>query len=778
MRARRVSMLFLLAVGGALCSGSPSPAQRFRIGQLVEFAEEVQLPEADNVARAHLETIDRFVEAGQWDEAIEALGRLMDLPGDRLLPAPGSDSGGGFVRYMALRDYCHLRLAAMSGSADEALALYRSRVDVLAESWFREAQAGADADALRRVVDRFFVSSSGDEALYHLGELALNRGDFTRAREAWERISPRLRSNAAVGSRAGLAAGRPLWLALRAGDWRQSPEPLESLLAERSPTPSWLAYPDSRLDLADVRARLVLVSILEGSPQRAELELEVFRQLHGAAVGTLAGRQAPYCELLAQLLEQSRGWTAPPPTPDWPTFGGSATRGKVAAGDIDVALRPIWTVELPRLQAEQQWIDGVARPADDGEGLLSYHPLVVGDKVLVCAGQGIDDVQAFDLHSGRALWPAPPPQAAAQAPAADGPLALALGRPTPQEQLGVSRFTMTADAGRLYVKLGTYATSLIPNERFDPPLPGFLAALDLQADKKLLFEIRAEPAQAEAGWAFEGAPLVDGENLYVAMRRRENLRSQAHVACYSLRRNRAELRWRTFLASAETPGQGDLDEYTHNLLTLDEGVIYANTNLGAVAALDAGAGRIRWLCRYPRAPLTRDDSRRNGRYLLRDLNPCLVWKDYVIVAPSDSDRIFSLDAATGMLVWDAGSGRAEDAVQLLGVGEGNLLAGGDRLYWIDVHSGRERGRFPQRVEVELRGYGRGVLAGQSVLWPTRERIYVLAQDGPRPLRQPIELAPIGMTGGNLVPAGEMLLVAGADRLAAYNPWGRQITKAE
>jgi hypothetical protein len=71
-----------------------------------------------------------------------------------------------------------------------------------------------------------------------------------------------------------------------------------------------------------------------------------------------------------------------------------------------------------------------------------------------------------------------------------------------------------------------------------------------------------------------------------------------------------------------------------------------------------------------------------------------------------------------------------------------------------------------------------VLVGQNLLWPTRHRIYVLAQDGARSVRQPIELAPIGMTGGNLVPAGDILLVAGADRLAAYNPWGRQITKAE
>ena len=131
-----------------------------------------------------------------------------------------------------------------------------------------------------------------------------------------------------------------------------------------------------------------------------------------------------------------------------------------------------------------------------------------------------------------------------------------------------------------------------------------------------------------------------------------------------------------------------------------------------------------------------------------------------------------------MLLWQTAPGQAEDAAHLLGASASHLLASGDRLYWIDRYSGSVRARFPERIEADLRGYGRGVLVGQNVLWPTRDRIYVLAQDGARSVRQPIELAPIGMTGGNLVPAGDILLVAGADHLAAYNPWGRQITKAE
>ncbi len=45
------------------------------------------------------------------------------------------------------------------------------------------------------------------------------------------------------------------------------------------------------------------------------------------------------------------------------------------------------------------------------------------------------------------------------------------------------------------------------------------------------------------------------------------------------------------------PPPGD---YGHRLLTLDSATLYYQTNLGAVAALDAETGSIRWVATYPR----------------------------------------------------------------------------------------------------------------------------------------------------------------------------------
>ena len=62
--------------------------------------------------------------------------------------------------------------------------------------------------------------------------------------------------------------------------------------------------------------------------------------------------------------------------------------------------------------------------------------------------------------------------------------------------------------------------------------------------------------------------------------RKSDVRPQAHVACFDAETGRR--RWRTMICAAETPGGGQTDEITHNLLTLEQGTLYYNTNLGAV----------------------------------------------------------------------------------------------------------------------------------------------------------------------------------------------------
>jgi hypothetical protein len=124
-----------------------------------------------------------------------------------------------------------------------------------------------------------------------------------------------------------------------------------------------------------------------------------------------------------------------------------------------------------------------------------------------------------------------------------------------------------------------------------------------------------------------------------------------------------------------------------------------------------------------------------------------------------------LDAGTGQILWHTGP-EMEDVVHLLGVANERLIASGHRLYWIGLR-GEEAGQVIRMVpdSHEKLGYGRGILAGDYVWWPTRERVYVFDQTTGMQ-ENLIHLASRGLRGGNLVIASGKLLIAGPDELMA------------
>ena len=251
---------------------------------------------------------------------------------------------------------------------------------------------------------------------------------------------------------------------------------------------------------------------------------------------------------------------------------------------------------------------------------------------------------------------------------------------------------------------------------------------------------------AEDGYAWEGSPVADRRGVYVAMRRHD-VRPQAMVAC--LDADTGRIRWRRFVCSAETPARGALPECSHNLLTLAGGMLYYNTNLGAVAALRADDGRTAWVSLYPRA-LTGDLSKPAAHWR-RDPSPCLLDRGTLLVAPADSPRIFAFDAATGMMLWQTGTRGRRRAGP---AGHRRRLADCRRRTAIlDRPSGPDRGRvkhvWPDGPERP--GHGRGILAGENVLWPTRDKLYIFNAQTAQP-RKVFDLAARRAAGGNLLVA--------------------------
>lgn len=773
----------------------PSTAQDLSLFQppRTELSTSVTVQEVEQATRAHLERTQQFLAAQQWSEAVQTLRQVMESDSDRLISLP-DPADTPLVRYVRIRQYCHGLLCRWHQTAPEALAQYRREVDPIAERWLGEATAQRDPEQLARLVEQFFASSVADQALLLLGEYALERSDFTQARRYWESLSPALRTPATAGSRSSIQAGRPLWLAARAID--DVPSLATGGTEPPSAAASWLAYPDTEIPLPDIRARLAMVSILEGSVERATQEIRMLSALHPQASGTIAGRQGLYAQLLSELLASSKTWPAEPTNPV-ATFAGSPQRSPARVEDLDIGGAPLWRVPLAPVAADRELLGQTQlRIGEDQHQTLSYFPLVVGSTVLLADRQTI---RAWDVETGAATFGGPGPGAALESASGErsikqaapggstGAVVYQLSLRGPangtesSQHWGAPRYTLSAVAGRVYARLGSAVTRWPIASDAASTVQGQVVGLDLTAEGRLLpgFPLELEGAE----WSFDGAPLCRGNQLFVTLRRQDDVRVESHVACYDALSGRRL--WRRFVCAAETPGQGSIREITHNLLTLDGSSLYLNTNLGAVAALDVVEGRILWLLKYPRALYPAQHPDDSTVQFFRDLNPALFERDQIYVAPADCDRIFALDAGRGQLLWSSPPGVGVDVRHLLGTAEDFLIASGENLYWIDRRTGQLVTQFPEprsfRPGFALagpRGYGRGLLGRNAIYWPTRERIHVfhiqprqtawgwLAQ----PQRAPLELAAYGLPSGNLVAADRVLLIAGANELVALRNW--------
>ena len=789
---KRAGIAAAIAAAGCLFLAAPAGAQfPFSNPSRFELSDAVDLPKADSSVEARFDQVRASLANGQWNEAVETLRQIMEMADDRVIEfTPG--------RYLNVRDYCHGQLAA---APEAALELYRGRVDPLAKKWLDEGIAAGDAGKLQAVVEQLFTSSWGDDALLALGDLVLERGDASRARAYWELIVEEppeaipaeffeaVRQALPEGDAAAVLldgwyakediGAAPLYLRNRGtllppATARQ----LVRFWKDRHLPAMRLAYPASDLPAADIRARLVLASILEGDDRRAEEELARFIEQDPQVMGNLAGREVKYGPWLTGLLAASRQWESPSPETQWSTFGGSPHRNRPLPWSLDVG-GVKWRLGGPPPGPIEKVsaVDGTLmsnlgyssrRIAEDNNSLLSYHPVVSGDLLLVANHSA---VFAFDVHSGQPAFPGaagrPPGEIFYEKQDQFSTL------PNRNNCLGVPRYTLTVDGDRLAARLGSPVTATAA-ELFqrggNRSVGGFLVVLDLAAEGRLVRKIASDDAKL----AFEGTPLLDGNNLYVAMRHGDATKPRAYVACYDIGSGR--LRWRQHVCAAETPARGQVDECTHSLLTLHAGTLYFNSNLGAVAALDAADGRLKWIALYQRSPS--GDLNRPGAHMYRDLTPCVYDRGRLYVAPADSEQILCLDAQSGALRWQ--TSHAEDTVHLLGVGEGHLIASGDRVWWIDVATGKTIGCWPELMEPSPRGFGRGLLLGDAVYFPTRTEIHVLRQSPTAEegfaIRQPIALREEegrACTGGNLVATEGYLLIAGAEELVALSQYGRE-----
>ncbi|NOZ41080.1 MAG: PQQ-like beta-propeller repeat protein, partial [Planctomycetes bacterium] len=505
--------------------------------------------------RRLLDRAERFLADEQWDDAIGALIRLLEQDNFRLIAVDDQ-------RYISLTEYCHRLIAKLPV---ESLARYRNLVDATAKSVYRQGIENRDQAQLQQVIDKYFCSNWGDDALLALGELALQRGDYQTARNAWLQIGPPLGA-----------------------------------------TDDRLIFPGTDVSLAAVAARLVLVAVREGDWERAERELAKLRENFPTATGRIGESEGVLVDLLASLLKQARRWPELVAPTDWRTFAANSQRTNASAAPA------------PKGLYELVWSQPIANEQ------LSVFPVVINDLVVF---QDAISVRALRLNDGERVF-------TAQGDVFRSPV-------TSPEWQGQLRHTLTATDRYLF---GVTMSPLgVRHKSEGDERNSVLWSLDLERDGAIAFHRPSE----DASIGFVGAPVVKGTRLFVPIRSHEQT-ARAGIACYDT--STGERCWQRWLCQANTPATGWAHELATNLLTYDSGILYVNTNLGAVAAVRADDGQILWLRTYERQSANLDGGK--GKFdSYRGPSPCVYHRGAVYLSPTDSKSLFTLDATSGEKLW-------------------------------------------------------------------------------------------------------------------------------
>lgn len=290
--------------------------------------------------RKRLAEAEKKLLEGKAADAADDLQRILDEAADDLITLDGK-------QYRTARWIAHQLLARLPA---DTLKAYQDRIDQPARKLLDQAKQSRDPRPLWLLLDRYFVSRPGDEALLLLGDLLFERGEFRAAEEVWLRLLPD--SGAEV------------------------------------------IYPNAQTDAALVRARIVLAIIFQHDLRRAKTELAAFKQKHPGASGTFAGKTGPLADTLQAHLD-----LPPKFLPDatnetaWPLFGGAPGR----AGRVSVGIprywrgQPVWAVDIPPDPALRNLPS--RPPARPPLG----HPIIVNGVVFVADGTR---VLGFDLQTG------------------------------------------------------------------------------------------------------------------------------------------------------------------------------------------------------------------------------------------------------------------------------------------------------------------------------------------------------------------------------------------
>ncbi len=559
----------------------------------------------------------RMQRLGQWDTAASLLQEVLEKYADKVVPAKADDDGA-IIQYTSVATAVEEQL---SHWPEAGLRVYRNVYEAPAAAILEKAAPG-DRNALNKVCALYFATESGKAAAMRLIDLDLEAGEFSAA----------------------------AWMGERLLKW----------------------HPTLTNERPRVLYRTAYAEHMNGDDAAANAHLNELKQRYGDALGTIRGKDVNLADDLTEALQRPAE-TRHVGGEGYRMFGGDPARNGMPSASCNPGAL-LYSVAFAGTTDAMN--PALARTLAQQELFASANGLNVGVIPVVDRGQLFFQdgtrVYAVGLDSGIAL----PGWAATYPGEQQGRYVL-----TPNPTLRRGQYTLTLSDDAVYAVMDPQDRSALM--RGQTPAPTRLVCLDRDTgrvnwslspgdlpDRNNLRSLR-----------FGASVVVAGNHLYVLARGgKSGSFEECHAICLDARTG--EYRWSCYLAGDNSAvmsfgGEEMLGPELISHPAYAAGRVYAVTNTGALAGIDAYSGVIQWLTLYPRKPRMDPRAAMNLNFRARNRMmpaPGKPWThDAVIVRDG---KVFSLPADSPyLLVHDAGTGNEIKRIARKDIGESDCLLG-------------------------------------------------------------------------------------------------------
>lgn len=675
---------------------------------------------------AHAERMEHLKE---WDKSADVYMEILRSYSDRVVPSQ-VDRDNKIYQYASVASAVQDRLARWPA---EGIAAYNRRYEAQAAELLAAAQN--DPAKLHEIYSTYFVTPGAKSAAMRLMSLYFENGEFAAAAWLGDRL---LSAHPALGDDRAILIYRTAIAYHLAGAAKLAAGKLDALAAQFPDTTAMVGGKDTALASS-------------------------LRDVISAAPTTLPGTAGD----------------------SWPMAFGSLDRARLAAATalggaklFSIELKPS-TRSLPG--ASRREIDRHNQNDRTSGNMTGIMPVIDNGELFFHDNAR---VYALSLESGTPL----PGWAETYSGDRGGQFSINAWS-TPRGQ----QCTLAVTENAVFAVMGMNDPVAAQMTNTQPPRGETrLVCLDRRTGKekwiaspKLLTDAR--------NLDFIGSPLVVGDSVYVMGRGGKGMQfDDAHVVCLDARTGKP--RWASYLCSA-TSGMWDFSDFSSlfgqsvSHLAYSGGRLYALSNLGAVAAIDAYDGTIVWLNIYPRDVQQPNHAlgwNPRPRNLLNTakpwvFNPVIVSGGKVFALPADGLNVHVYDAASGIEEKRLPTRQFDGAQTMLGVvGDRLILASDNAVFCVnwanfDPEKDQRGNLFWVNGPLKKHGFpddsirGRGLVSSDSVYVPTAWGILRIAMKSGKI----VETYPAGGAWdegegtGNLLITPERLIVAGPDRVTAY-----------